>query len=79
MQQQKNHHQPTTYIEADYLEDMKYEWGYALKHWTSNHYHYDKDSSKYNEGSFHEQASIKNSEYDKIGNNKKNFKCRFCK
>lgn len=25
--------------EADYLEDMRYNWGYTLKHWTSNRYH----------------------------------------
>jgi hypothetical protein len=32
--------------EADYLEDMRYNWGYTLKHWTSNRYHNDKDSSQ---------------------------------
>jgi hypothetical protein len=29
--------------EADYLEDMRYDWGYTLKHWTSNRFHNDKD------------------------------------
>lgn len=32
--------------EANYLEDMRYNWDYTLKHWTSNRYHNDKDSSQ---------------------------------
>jgi hypothetical protein len=67
--------------EVDYLEDLKYDWEYTLKQWTSNHNHYDGNSGKDSESSFrfHEQTPVNNNEYDKIGNNKKNFKCRFCK
>jgi hypothetical protein len=32
--------------EADYLEDTRYTWSYTLKHWTSNRFHNDKDSSQ---------------------------------
>jgi hypothetical protein len=35
--------------EVDYLEDMRYNWGYTLKHWTSNRYH--------SRGSFSGEAS----------------------
>jgi archaellum component FlaC len=65
--------------EAAYLEDMMYDWEYTLKHWTSNRYHSDKSSRKDNEGSFQKQASINNSDYHDLGDNKKNFKCHFCK
>ena len=61
--------------EADYLEDMNYDWDYTLKHWTSNRYHYDKDSSQ---GIFLEEASSNSSDNNKTSNTSKNIKCHFC-
>jgi len=69
--------QYTDVVEVDYLEDIKYDWDYTLKHWISNRYHHEKDSGKDDEGSFDEQTCVNNSASDKIANNKKKFKCRF--